>query len=393
MQHYKKATDFFLNPNFTLSNQELLLNLEIPESIKSIWNMYINNVLISDEIPSRRSLYVKERYQILEPLKDKIDLIKFPLFILVLAEAIFWLDDLNECYNLLFTLLEILGKDDQLVYILTLLKELRADQIIQDELFFNNEGDDSLDGAVLHKFNSPFSLLNQNLINIDNKTDLNGAIEEWNFLKSSLNEKTVIAEFERYSCIATNELEYVFELTGESCSKLMSKGFYIDSIDGFSRTSKEKEEKTVIRILNNTYKTLTSILQVPEHNNYEFFNEKFIKNLHKTLIDTDNLEAVEMVDYDNHEYMSYRLINVGKFREKTCITTHNDETEIIQFCHHSKIDEEMSKFCHDVRILLSNNENNSNNHNCIDPFVKAAWIQWAFLRIHPFEDGNGKNFF
>lgn len=26
----------------------------------------------------------------------------------------------------------------------------------------------------------------------------------------------------------------------------------------------------------------------------------------------------------------------------------------------------------------------------LDPFRAAAWIQWAFVRIHPFADGNGR---
>ena len=42
----------------------------------------------------------------------------------------------------------------------------------------------------------------------------------------------------------------------------------------------------------------------------------------------------------------------------------------------------MANFCEKVQELLRD-EN-------IDPFLKAAWIQWAFLRIHPFEDGNGR---
>ena len=42
----------------------------------------------------------------------------------------------------------------------------------------------------------------------------------------------------------------------------------------------------------------------------------------------------------------------------------------------------MSSYCEQARSLLKNKE--------IDPFMKAAWLQWAFLRIHPFEDGNGR---
>lgn len=52
------------------------------------------------------------------------------------------------------------------------------------------------------------------------------------------------------------------------------------------------------------------------------------------------------------------------------------------FCHHSNIASEMSRFCMLARQLLSQEE--------VDPFYKAAWLQWAFVRIHPFEDGNGR---
>jgi hypothetical protein len=26
----------------------------------------------------------------------------------------------------------------------------------------------------------------------------------------------------------------------------------------------------------------------------------------------------------------------------------------------------------------------------VNPFLQCAWLQWAFLRIHPFDDGNGR---
>lgn len=51
---------------------------------------------------------------------------------------------------------------------------------------------------------------------------------------------------------------------------------------------------------------------------------------------------------------------------------HKGDREVTQFCQHSEIGKEMDRCCD------------------LDVIAKGAWLQWAFLRIHPFADGNGR---
>lgn len=95
---------------------------------------------------------IKNRYENIEPLLENIDFNKFPLILQILAETYFWLDDIKECYKLLKILLTILKNDDhQLQYILSMLKELIDKQVIDDDFFYNNEGEDRIDG-ILYKY-------------------------------------------------------------------------------------------------------------------------------------------------------------------------------------------------------------------------------------------------
>ena len=102
----------------------------------------------------------------------------------------------------------------------------------------------------------------------------------------------------------------------------------------------------------------------------------------------NNIEEVIIEDENGDEDTMYKLIRTGSFRKLSCRTIHykdSDEDitgEVIQYCHAKNISKEMSKYCLETRKLLINDD--------IDPFVKAAWIQWSFLVIHPFEDGNGR---
>ena len=97
------------------------------------------------------------------------------------------------------------------------------------------------------------------------------------------------------------------------------------------------------------------------------------------MLKDDNIEEMKIDD----DVCIYRLIATGKFRSAACLTHHNNGNDITQFCHHREIETEMERYCSHARDILA-------NYPTMDPFMKAAWLQWAFLRIHPFEDGNGR---
>jgi Fic family protein len=181
-------------------------------------------------------------------------------------------------------------------------------------------------------------------------------------------------------------LENVFELEDSSWRKLIRTGFFINSIEGISLTSRKKKKEAIIQVLTNTENALSLINRCLD--DYSQFTPEFLKKLHHTLLHDDWFEEEVVVSGDLFgDGTVIRLVTVGKFRKKACYTFHYEDEqentlpEVTQFCHFSLIEEEMHNFCRSVQEILAVES---------DPFTKAAWIQWSFLRIHPFEDGNGR---
>jgi len=58
----------------------------------------------------------------------------------------------------------------------------------------------------------------------------------------------------------------------------------------------------------------------------------------------------------------------------------------IQYCPASKIDEEMEWYVTYVEKILLRGMSLEDK----DPFRACAWVQWAFVRIHPFAVGNDR---
>lgn len=192
------------------------------------------------------------------------------------------------------------------------------------------------------------------------------------FSESFKNTSNLFEKLSRYACTATNELEGVFDLK-DSYVGLVKEGFHQDLIGEISESSKEKNKDTIIKILKNTLTCLDLIGEILKDTNN--FNENYLNKLHKILMEDCNIDEIQF-----DEYKSYRLIKTDIFRKVACRTTYDDM--IVQFCHPTQIDSEMSVFCDTVRYLLDRKD--------IDPFEKAAWIQYNYLTIHPYEDGNGR---
>eukprot|EP01033_Poteriospumella_lacustris_P015837 gene15837-gene16674 len=188
-------------------------------------------------------------------------------------------------------------------------------------------------------------------------------------------EKSVLEEFTRLVCVSTNVLEEVFRIEGSSWPRLIRRGFYANSIVGISQNSRVKRKNQILRILENTQNCLAQISFVLDSPSQ--FTVEFIKGLHSTLLFHNNF-AEEVVD----DVVVIRVIRAGEFRRVACLTFHNDEKDVVQLCHRNDIAQEMERYCEEARRIMVDES--------IDPFMKAAWMQWAFCRIHPFEDGNGR---
>lgn len=374
-RRWKTAEEFYLYPCFEIDTD--LSIYEIPIEFDEKWYKFVGkNILISDLNPSERSFKAKERYELFFKYEEFFEI--FPPLLIILAESYFWLENICMCKDLLVKFLYIVKTDEQLEYIIYNLDECIEMLKIEDDLYHNNEGDDRIEDAILFKYDG-FINFNNEEIDYD---ILNLALERWKKLQNELTEKIALDHFIRYACIATNELEGVFELSGNTWPKLIKRGFYINSIDGISKLSRERKKDTIIKILINTSASMDLVKEILlDYNN---FNEEYLNTIHLTLMENCKFHE-NYVEYEiGNEiinYISYRLITVGKFRNVACRTTHNDDKEIVQFCHHSKLKNEMSIFCDKVRKLL-------NNKN-IDPFEKAAWIHLNNIMLHPYEKSNG----
>jgi Fic family protein len=357
-------TLFYLNPDFSITNQEIIDKYKI-ENL---------NLISNDSL--RRGMESKLRYEVYNDkfgLSSKLENI---FMIQILAESHFWIEDIETCYELMMNIKEkIIIEDLKLNKIIINLEKIIEDSIIKDEEYFNNEGEDKIEEAILHTYKIP---LKNPFLETDYET-LKILNEKWKSLKLEYNEYKTNEEFSRYACVSTNELEGIFELNGKSWLKLIKRGFFTNSIEGISKTSKEKKKSTIVKILINTSECINLIGNILD--DYLKFDENFLNLLHTILLKNNNFEEIDS-EMDNIKY--YRLIKSGEFRKVACRTFHeiDDIIHIIQFCHHSNIKSEMSEFCKEVRKLLLDDE--------LDPFLKSAYIQHKFLFCHPYEDVNGR---
>ena len=112
-----------------------------------------------------------------------------------------------------------------------------------------------------------------------------------------------------------------------------------------------------------------------------FFNEDLLSSLHSTFLDGDDI----LIDYCQQDGISIpfaSLIVKGEYRHQSCVASHHEKGYEVEFCNHFKIKREMEWYFTEARKLLSNAD--------LNPYTVSAWLQWAFLRIHPFQDGNGR---
>ncbi len=171
-------------------------------------------------------------------------------------------------------------------------------------------------------------------------------------------------------------LEGVFEFEGgKTVPKLIKRGFVINSIEGISQNSKHKNKQSVVNILQCTSECLGFLSACLD--DFDKLDVELINNIRRTLLRHDDIDSE-----DTGDYKVYRLIGSGKFRKIPVRNEHNNGMEIVMYCHPAHVNKEMATFVDSVRTILKNGD--------IDPFVKCAWIQWAFLTIHPYEDGNGR---
>jgi fido (protein-threonine AMPylation protein) len=184
----------------------------------------------------------------------------------------------------------------------------------------------------------------------------------------------ILNQFQRFVCLESNLLEGVFELDEISQKRVVQNGFSVDFID----ENRRRSNGNIVKALENSLKSYEFALNDLKNS----FTIDFILQLHRILIGND---------YWFHEHndeltLVITMAKAGQLRTISGMTTHWNKkkkiNEVVQFCHHSRLKEEMTRYCELARELLLD--------KTVDPFLKSAWLQWAFLAIHPFEDSNGR---
>lgn len=184
----------------------------------------------------------------------------------------------------------------------------------------------------------------------------------------------IMDEFARLACISTNEIEGVFALTGNSIPALVKSNFLENSIAGISGKSRVKNKAKVIKILENTMECFSMLSGSESVLNVD---EDLVKDLHRTLLQDDFV-----MDETNGGEVLFYIISRGKYRIGPCFTTRDIDMKEVRFCPAPMIAVEIAWFFNQAQAILSS--------PTICPYMAAAWLQWAFLKIHPFGDGNGR---
>ncbi|KAL3909175.1 MAG: hypothetical protein SGARI_002731 [Bacillariaceae sp.] len=176
----------------------------------------------------------------------------------------------------------------------------------------------------------------------------------------------------------TNVIEGVFDIVHGSTMKLALEGFSVESIEGISDESHIKEKDKILQVLEDALQCYNAV----KFDRVDF-TEKGVKMMHASLMKENKLEMA--TSGDGEIYPVYTP--TGLYRCSSGFTTQvnsDDTLTEIQYCPPAKLEEDMEWYFREAKKLLSGVESSN------DPFRAAAWIQWAFVRIHPFADGNGR---
>jgi hypothetical protein len=75
------------------------------------------------------------------------------------------------------------------------------------------------------------------LFNDNIQIDIYQIQDVWNQFKEKTTDSRALELFGRYAVVSTTELEAVFQLSGNTWSKLVRFGFHVNSIEGISKTT------------------------------------------------------------------------------------------------------------------------------------------------------------
>jgi len=211
----------------------------------------------------------------------------------------------------------------------------------------------------------------------------------WKQCSDDISMEQAVELLSKLSCIETNVLEGVFDISGQSWPRLIRKGFYHNAIEGITEKSKIKRKHRIANILKDTEKGLKLVSQQRILDTPEDFSISLVQELHKITMQTSKFEHSEYT-IDGETTENIILISTGEWRRRTCVTFHHMYTPnsmALVFAPLQTIEIEMNYYITEVQKMLHCLKMTPHS---VDLWNMVAWIQYAFLRIHPFEDGNGR---
>ncbi|KAJ3145790.1 hypothetical protein HDU89_006842 [Geranomyces variabilis] len=310
-----------------------------------------------------QSIIAADRYRKLKPIANSNPSWALPT--VLLAETHFLLNELHGARRLLERARAVVGVGADTVLDQAILHV----QELADVADLGDEDDES--ELVVKRYKRPVALT----CPTSTGPRVDDSLARWQRLQTQKTVDVAIEQFARNAALQTNVLEGVFALDGQSWPLLVRRGFFENSIAGFSRLSKIKKPKKVIEILKNTNECMAELIPVLQDSSQ--YNDAFVQTVHAKLMQNDDV-VYEEDDEDRYAI----LIPSGEYRRVACYTTHDEKGYETRFCPWKSLTDDMEWYFAAAREVLANRD--------INPFLAAAWLQFAFLRIHPFSDGNGR---
>lgn len=294
---------FFVQPCFDIDTK---LDFENEDWLAGVGK--VSPLILSEYSGSsynRAELYMecKLRYNLLWPKRDyllRIVNIRNALC-LILAEILFWLSDIDGSLHFLHLLNSFVsGSDVKLTKIIEIVEALKG-RNETEEIKLQDVMEDE-DGHPIFQLSHPYAcpLMTE-------KTDeLRLVATKWIACKNELGESRAVNMFTRNVCVTTNELEHVFQIEESAWYRLVQRGFHDNMVTGIAECSKIQNAERIIKVLQNTNTYIDLISHVCD--NYDSYSEKFISNMHATLMEGENFESEE----EDGVVIAVALIPAGK---------------------------------------------------------------------------------
>ncbi len=308
----------------------------------------------------------------------------WPLLQLLLAESTYLLGDLDQCLRYLSKLKDLLPAEPTLDTLITNVKKVRRDFEFEDEEHYWNpltrEGADFAQTQHYVRPKAPEFYVATQATNWN--TRLHILQETWQICLKTAGEDKAMDHWYKLAAIETNILDGVFEIDDKSWSKLIRRGYEANAIEGITMDSRLQGPSDILETLKNTAQCNEHLSAACLLDNPSAYTASLVAMMHGKLMHMNEFhDEANMID--GIRYEQYYLLRRGESRRRSVMTQHVVEGEMvaIMFCHHKRVDDELEFYFTESHSLLQNSS--------VDPFLAVAWLQWAFLAIHPFEAGNG----